>query len=283
MHERNEIIAGRLYVVSTPIGNLDDISYRAVKVLSGVDFVAAEDTRVTGKLLAHLGISKPLVSYFQHNLRERGEQITARIIAGESCALVSDAGTPAISDPGEDLVRLCAARGVIVHSVPGACAAVGALSVSGLPTGRFVFEGFLTTNKGERKARLESLRDEERTIIFYEAPHKLIPTLRDIRTVLGERDISLVRELTKLHEEVIRTTLTGALELYSLAQPRGEYVLVVSGASLSQKRDEWCGVDVESHVAMYEEKGMSRMDAIKAVARERGVSKSAVYNEVAKK
>ncbi|MHC1696154.1 MAG: 16S rRNA (cytidine(1402)-2'-O)-methyltransferase [Eubacteriales bacterium] len=271
---------GHLYVVSTPIGNLDDITRRAVNILSGVDFVAAEDTRVTGKLLSLLGISKPMVSYFQHNLRERGEQIAARIAGGESCALVSDAGTPAISDPGEDLVRLCASQGITVHAVPGACAAVGALSVSGLPTGRFVFEGFLTTNKGERRTRLESLREEERTIIFYEAPHKLISTLQDIRSIMGERDVSLARELTKLHEEIIRTTLSGALELYSTVQPRGEYVLVVSGAAPSQKQDNWCGVDIPSHVSLYEEKGLSRMDAIKAVARERGVSKSVVYNAV---
>ena len=223
--DKNKIIGGTLYLVATPIGNLSDISERALKTLSEVDFVAAEDTRNSGKLLSHFGISKPMVSYFEHNKRERGLVILERLKNGESCALVTDAGTPAISDPGEDLVVLCAENGVPVTSIPGCSAVVNALALSALPTGRFCFEGFLSTNKNERFSRLNEIKNDTRTTIFYEAPHKLQKTLDDIYEVFGERKISLCRELTKLNEEILRTTLAGAIEYYKENAPRGEYVL----------------------------------------------------------
>ena len=210
--DKNQIVGGMLYLVATPIGNLSDISERALKVLSQVDFIAAEDTRNSGKLLAYFGISKPMVSYFEHNKRERGLVILERLKAGESCALVTDAGTPAISDPGEDLVVLCAENNVPVTSIPGCSAVVNALALSALPTGRFCFEGFLSTNKNERLTRLNELKSDTRTTIFYEAPHKLIKTLEDLYEVFGDRRVSLCRELTKLNEEIIRTTFSGALE-----------------------------------------------------------------------
>ncbi|MBO5841472.1 MAG: 16S rRNA (cytidine(1402)-2'-O)-methyltransferase, partial [Clostridia bacterium] len=214
--EKNAIVGGTLYLVATPIGNLADLSERAIKVLSEVDFIAAEDTRNSQKLLSVLGISKPMVSYFEHNKRERGEQIIERLQAGESCALVTDAGTPAVSDPGADLVVLCAERGVTVTSIPGCCAAITALTLSALPTGRFTFEGFISTNKAERRAHLDSLKNEKRTMIFPEAPHKLRNTLSDLADAFGgSRRISLCRELTKLNEQVERTTLAGAIEIYT--------------------------------------------------------------------
>ena len=225
--DKNQVLGGTLYLVATPIGNLSDLSPRALKVLREVDFVAAEDTRNSGLLLSHFGISKPMVSYFEHNKRERGEVIAARLAGGESCALVTDAGTPAISDPGEDIVALCAERGIPVTAIPGACAAITALSVSGLPTGRFVFEGFLTTVKGDKRKRLQELSGEERTIILYEAPHKLRATLADLLAYWGDRKVTLCREITKLNEEIIRTTLAGAVALYEETAPRGEYVLIV--------------------------------------------------------
>ncbi|MGN1345688.1 MAG: 16S rRNA (cytidine(1402)-2'-O)-methyltransferase, partial [Eubacteriales bacterium] len=230
---------GVLYLVATPIGNLADLSERALKVLSEVDFVAAEDTRNTGLLLSRFDISKPMISYFEHNKRERGEIIVARIEAGESCALVTDAGTPAISDPGEDIVRLCHERGVRVTSIPGCCAAVTALTLSGLPTGRFTFEGFLSTAKNERRERLEELSTETRTMIFYEAPHKLRGTLADLYQSFGDRDISLCREITKLNEEVCRTTLAEAVRIYEEREPRGEYVLVVGGAKKEERKPDY--------------------------------------------
>ena len=217
--DKNQIIGGVLYLVATPIGNLSDISERALKVLSEVDIVAAEDTRNSGKLLAYFGISKPMISYFEHNKRERGEVILEKLKEGNSVALVTDAGTPAISDPGEDLVRLCAENDVTVTSIPGCSAVVNALALSALPTGRFCFEGFLSTNKNERYERLNEIKNDTRTTIFYEAPHKLIKTLEDMYSILGERKIALCRELTKLNEEIIRTTLSGAIELYSANAP----------------------------------------------------------------
>ncbi|MEG2174129.1 MAG: 16S rRNA (cytidine(1402)-2'-O)-methyltransferase [Oscillospiraceae bacterium] len=221
----------KLYLVATPIGNLGDLSERARQTLSEVDFIAAEDTRVTLKLLNRFEISKPMMSYYQHNLRERGDQIVARIQAGENCALVTDAGMPAISDPGEDLVRLCAASGIEVLAVPGPCAAVTALALSGLETSRFCFEGFLSANRQSRRERLEELSDETRTMIFYEAPHKLRTTLADLCAAFGgDRRIALAREITKIHEEVIRITLEESVARYELENPRGEFVLVVSGA-----------------------------------------------------
>ncbi len=274
--EKNKVIGGMLYLVATPIGNLADISERAKKVLSEVDFVAAEDTRNSGLLLSRYGIKKPFVSYFEHNKRERGEYIVSRLRTGESCALITDAGMPAISDPGEDIVRLCAEEGITVTCIPGCCAAVTALTLSSLATGRFAFEGFVTTNKGERKAILEKLAGEERTMIFYEAPHKLRQTLSDMLKYMGDRKITLCRELTKLNEEIIRTTLSGAVALYNEKDPRGEYVLVVEGGIKEEAKDEF-PEDPEAHVAMYEAGGMPHMDAIKAAAKDRGMSKGAFY------
>jgi len=272
-----------LYLVGTPIGNLADITERAKKVLSEVDFIAAEDTRASGKLLSYYGIKKPLISYFEHNKRERGEVIVSRIIeTGEACALITDAGMPAISDPGEDIVRLCAERGVRVSVVPGPCAAVSALAMSGLFTGKFVFEGFLPTGKGERREALTALKDEKRTVIFYEAPHKLRRTLDDLFEAFGDRKISLCRELTKINEEVIRTTLSEAIAYYGEREPRGEYVLIMEGASKEELllRAFWADMSIEEHVEHYVSEGMSKNDAIKAVARDRDVAKSEIYNAV---
>ncbi len=277
VRERNETLGGTLYLVATPIGNLSDLSERALKVLREVDFIAAEDTRNTGVLLSRFGISAHMVSYFEHNKRERGEIIAARLEAGESCALVTDAGTPAVSDPGEDLVRLCAERGIPVTSVPGSCAAICALTLSALPTGRFAFEGFLSTAKNERLKRLDELSAERRTMIIYEAPHKLRGTLDDLLQHLGDRRVTLCRELTKLNEEVMRTTLSDAAAHYAVAAPRGEYVLVIEGAPNRPTHDY--PDDVTEHVNMLIDSGLSRMDAMKAAARERGVSKSEIYKE----
>lgn len=276
---KNAIQGGTLYLVATPIGNLADISERALKVLSEVDFVAAEDTRNTGKLLSCYGISKPMISYFEHNKAERGEAIISRLRAGESCALVTDAGTPAISDPGEDLVRLCAENDIIVTSIPGCCAVINALALSALPTTRFCFEGFLSANKSERVDRLSEIRADKRTTIFYEAPHKLKRTLDDIFEVLGDRKISLCRELTKLNEEIIRTTLSGAIKYYEENEPRGEYVLVVEGCSEAEatKNAFWADMSIEEHLEHYISLGMKKMDATKAVAKDRGVAKNEIY------
>ena len=281
--EKNVTEKRTLYLVGTPIGNLSDITERAKKVLSEVDFIAAEDTRASGKLLAYYGIKKPLISYFEHNKRERGEVIVSRIIEnGEACALITDAGMPAISDPGEDIVRLCAERGVRVSVVPGPCAAVSALAMSGLFTGKFVFEGFLPTGKGERREALAELKNEKRTVIFYEAPHKLKRTLADLYEAFGERKISLCRELTKINEEVIRTTLESAIAYYEEREPRGEYVLIMEGASKEEllSRAFWADMSIEEHVEHYLSEEMSKNDAIKAVARDRGVAKSEIYNAV---
>lgn len=283
--QKNAVLGGVLYLVGTPIGNLSDISERALKVLSEVDFIAAEDTRNSGKLLSYFDIKKPMVSYFEHNKRERGEMIVSRIEAGESCALITDAGMPAISDPGEDIVRICAERGVPVSVVPGPCAAVSALAMSGLFTGKFVFEGFLSTANNERREALESLQNERRTIIFYEAPHKLRGTLADLMKAFGNRKISLCRELTKLNEEVLRMTLSEAIAYYEENQPRGEYVLVLEGASKEEQKANafWAEMDEFAHVAYYTEQGLSKNDAIKAAAKDRGVGKSEIYNIVMKK
>ena len=280
--EKNAIVGGTLYLVATPIGNLADLSERAIKVLSEVDFIAAEDTRNSQKLLSVLGISKPMVSYFEHNKRERGEQIIERLQAGESCALVTDAGTPAVSDPGADLVVLCAERGVTVTSIPGCCAAITALTLSALPTGRFTFEGFLSTNKAERREHLADLKNEKRTMILHEAPHKLRNTLADLAEAFGgSRRIALCRELTKLNEQVERTTLAGAIEIYTAKEPRGEYVLVIEGASESAESGAfWQEMSIPAHVQYYVDTGMSEKDAIKAAAKDRGVHKNEVYSVV---
>ena len=279
--EKNAIIGGTLYLVATPIGNMSDISERAKKVLSEVDFVAAEDTRNSGLMLSRLGISKPMISYYEHNKAARGETIVSRLLSGESCALITDAGTPAISDPGEDIVRLCAERNIPVTSIPGCCAAVTALTLSSLCTRRFCFEGFLPVEKKERRERLDALAGETRTMIFYEAPHKLRGTLDDLAgTFGGTRKVALCRELTKINEEVSRTTLGEAVETYATREPRGEYVLVVDGA---EKASDEYPEDIAEHVAMLEAAGLSRMDAIKAAAKARGVKKNDIYAAVAKK
>ncbi|MBQ3490557.1 MAG: 16S rRNA (cytidine(1402)-2'-O)-methyltransferase [Clostridia bacterium] len=283
--QKNITQKGTLYLVGTPIGNLSDISERALKVLSEADFIAAEDTRNSGRLLAYFGIKKPMVSYFEHNKRERGEMIVSRIAAGESCALITDAGMPAISDPGEDIVRICAEKGVPVSVVPGPCAAVCALAVSGLFTGKFTFEGFLSTANNERREALEALKNERKTIIFYEAPHKLRGTLADLRKAFGNRQISLCRELTKLNEEILRMTLDGAIAYYEENQPRGEYVLIMEGASEEEQKANafWAEMSEVQHVQYYADRGMSKSDAIKAAAKDRGVGKSDIYNIVMKK
>ena len=283
--EKNKVINGVLYIVATPIGNLSDISERAIKVLSDVDFVAAEDTRNSLRLLTHFGISKPMVSYHEHNKREKGEEIVERLLAGESCALVTDAGTPAISDPGEDLVRLCAERGVTVSSVPGACAMITALTLSALSTSRFVFEGFLPVQKKERRERLDVLAREERTFILHEAPHKLRATLDDLSKALGgDRRIALCRELTKLNEEICRTTLDGACAIYEQKEPRGEYVLVIEGGT-AEKTQNSLSLDMtpEQAVAKFCEQGMSKNDAIKAAAKALGMSRNQLYEALISK
>ena len=271
-------MSGMLYLVPTPIGNLGDISIRCRETLEQADFIAAEDTRVTLKLLNHLGIKKSLVSYYEHNKAQKGNIILDRILAGETCALVSDAGSPAISDPGEDLVKQCAEAGVTVCAIPGPCALITALSISGQSTGRFCFEGFLSTAKKSRREHLLSLEKEQRTMIFYEAPHKLMATLESMAEVFGsDRPISLCRELSKLHEEVIRTTLGGALELYAQQPPKGEFVLVVAGAA-PEAKVEATPQDAAARVAELVAGGMSRKDAIKQTAKELDLPKNVVYD-----
>lgn len=270
-------MAGTLYLVATPIGNLGDLSPRAVETLRTADFIAAEDTRVSLRLLNHFDIRKPLVSYHEHNRAAAGPAIAERLLAGESCALVTDAGTPAISDPGEDLVRLCGQQDITVQAIPGCCAAVCALAVSGLPTGRFCFEGFLSANKKERRARLEELRGEERTMVFHEAPHKLRPTLADMLEVLGDRPVALCRELTKLHEEIRRTTLGEAADWYGEETPRGEFVLVVRGAQPEEEGE--CTLEDGLTLAerLREEEGLSLRDAVRQAAKELGLSRNELY------
>ena len=271
-------MAGMLYLVPTPIGNLGDISERCRRTLEEADFIAAEDTRVSLKLLNYLGIKKSLVSYYEHNKAFKGNVILDRILAGETCALVSDAGSPAISDPGEDLVRLCAEHGITVTAIPGPCAVITALSISGLPTGRFCFEGFLSTAKKSRKEHLASLVSETRTMIFYEAPHKLVSTLEDLAETFGsDRKISLCRELTKLHEEVVRTTLGEAIAKYTENGPKGEFVLVVDGAAPVEKEVP-TAEDAGEMVKRLMGEGLSRKDAIKQTAKALDLPKNVVYD-----
>ena len=270
----------KLYVVGTPIGNLGDFSPRAVETLESVDFIAAEDTRVTLKLLNHFGIKKSMVSYFEHNKRERGEMITSRILGGESCALVTDAGMPAISDPGEDLVRLCHEKGIKVESVPGPCAFTTALALSGFPSGRFTFEGFLSVNKPSRREHLHSLENETRTMLFYEAPHKLGATLRDMNKVFGNREIAIVREITKLHEEVIRTTLDEAVEKYADGSVKGEIVLVIKGAEKAEIEDEMTFEQAVECARQSVEDGMSVSEAAKQAAKLSGFKKGDIYKSL---
>ncbi|MBR5314119.1 MAG: 16S rRNA (cytidine(1402)-2'-O)-methyltransferase [Clostridia bacterium] len=275
--EKNKIEKGILYLVATPIGNMSDISERALKVLEGVDRVAAEDTRNSGKLLSYYGIKQNYISYHEHNKAEVGEKIVDMLKNGESIALITDAGMPAISDPGEDLVRLCAENNVKITCVTGACALTTALVLSGLNTRRFSFEGFLSAQNTERRTMLEKLKDDERTLIFYEAPHKLRTTLDDMFVAFGDRKIALCRELTKLNEEVCRTTIGQAIELYKTKEPRGEYVLVVEGAD-NKKEADWTNLTVDEHIDFYVTSfGLSKMDAIKKVAKDRGVPKGDIY------
>lgn len=271
-----------LYLCATPIGNLGDISRRCIETLEGVDMIAAEDTRHTLKLLNHFGIQKPMTSYHEHNKKEKGEYLLGLLKDGKNIALVSDAGTPAISDPGEDLVKLCIENDIEVTSIPGPVAGINALILSGFPTRRFAFEGFLAVQKKQKKEHLESIKNDTHTLIFYEAPHKLITTLTDMQSVFGDRKIALVRELTKMHEEVMRTTLSEALEYYKENQPRGEYVIVVSGAAEDEVKAEdewWNGMSIEEHVDEYIKRGQTSKDAIKQVAGDRKMPKRDVYNE----
>lgn len=271
---------GKLYVVGTPIGNLSDFSPRGIKTLSEVDFIAAEDTRVTAKILNHFEIKKPLVSYYEHNRRERGEIIVERILKGENCAVVTDAGMPCISDPGQDLVYLCRESGIEVESVPGPTAFATALAVSGMECGRFTFEGFLSVNKPSRKEHLEELKTETRTMVFYEAPHKLKATLKDMLSYFGNREICIVKELTKIHETVMRTSLSAAIEYFETDNPKGEYVLIVKGADKAEKEQP---VTLEQAVLTASElikKGISVNEAAKTVANETGIKKSLIYKQL---
>lgn len=273
----NEIERGALYVVGTPIGNLSDITERAKYVLDNVNFVAAEDTRVSGKLLSVLGIKNSFVSYHEHNKTAAGEIIIERLKSGETGAIVTDAGIPAISDPGEDLVRLCHENGVKVIPIPGACAFVTALSASGFASRRFSFEGFLPTDKKEIKEVLDDYKNDKKTVIFYEAPHRLVKTLETMYKAWGNRRICIARELTKLNEEFLCTTFEDALEMYKTKEPRGEYVLVIGGAEENESECFFENMTVEEHVEFYEKQGLRKMDAIKACAKDRGVSKNEVY------
>lgn len=272
-------MAGKLYVVGTPIGNLGDFSPRAVQVLSECDFIAAEDTRVTIKLLNHFGIKKPMVSYYEHNRAQRGGVIIDRLLNGENCALVSDAGMPIISDPGEDLTKLCHENGIQVLAVPGPCAFVTALAISGMPSGRFTFEGFLTVSKQNRKKHLEELVNEKRTMIFYEAPHKLASTLADMAKYFGNRNIALVKEITKIHENVERTTLFDATEKYKDGSAKGEYVLIVEGKPEEEEQE----ISIDMAVKMAEKlvkDGLSKNEAAKEIAKETGLKKSDIYKSL---
>lgn len=270
-------MAGRLYVVGTPIGNLSDMSERAVKTLETVDFIAAEDTRVTLKLLNRFDIKKPLISYYEHNKNSHGQIIIERLLKGEQCALVTDAGMPAISDPGEDLVRSCHEEGIEVISVPGPSAAVTALALSGISGGRFCFEGFLSVNKQNRKQHLDSLKNEQRTMIFYEAPHKLRATLEDMEKVFGDRKIALCRELTKIYEQTVVTTFSQATEYYAERQPKGEFVIVVSGAQPEQNGVQYTLDDAVKIAKDYMSDGMSASSAAKEAAADTGIKKRDIY------
>lgn len=274
---------GTLYLCATPIGNLGDVSARCLEILGSVDMIAAEDTRRTLQLLNHFGISKPLTSYHEHNKQEKGEYIVRLLKEGKNIAQVSDAGTPAISDPGEELVRLCIENNITVTSVPGPVAGINALILSGLSAARYAFEGFLSVNKRHRAEHLESIKNDTHTLIFYEAPHKLRNTLADMEKYFGaDRKIALARELTKIHEEVLRMTIGEAVEYYREVSPRGEYVLVVEGAKASAADNEqswWQDMTVAEHVDKYITDGESSKDAIKKAAADRGLPKREVYNE----
>lgn len=271
-------MSGKLFVVGTPIGNLGDFSPRAVQTLADVDFIAAEDTRVTIKLLNHFEIKKPMVSYYEHNKAQKSSHIISRILDGENCALVTDAGMPAISDPGTDLVALCYEHGIDVVSVPGPSAIITAAAISGMDIGRFTFEGFLTGNKPKRREHLEEVRDERRTMIFYEAPHKLAATLRDMLEFFGDRNIAIIKELTKIHECVEHTTLSESAEKYAGVKLKGEYVLIIEGKKKEDiPEDEIDGVAL---ARQYLEAGLSSSEAAKRAAKESGMKKGDIYKAI---
>lgn len=274
-------MAGTLYIVGTPIGNLGDFSERGIETLRSVDFIAAEDTRVTQKLLTAFNIKCPLVSNHEHNESARGEEIISRLMSGESCAVVTDAGMPVISDPGHGIVKLCHQNGIKIETVPGPTALTTALAASGMECRRFCFEGFMSTNKKERLVYLSSVKNEQRTLVYYEAPHKLVDTLTDMYEIFGNRDICLCRELTKLHEEIKNTTLFDALEYYKTTDPRGEYVLIVSGCS--KEKDKMTLDDAVNLALDYVNKGSSPTSAAKAAALESGIRKGDIYKELINK
>lgn len=267
-----------LYIIATPIGNLGDISARCLETLKSVDFIACEDTRVTSKLLARYDIKKPLISYYEHNRAEKGRYIAERIVLGESCALVTDAGTPAISDPGTDLVVICQNANINIIAIPGPSAVISALSISGIECGRFCFEGFLSVNNKSRREHLQSIKDEARTMVFYEAPHKLLKTLKDLYDILGERNIALCREITKIHEEVFKTTLSKALEHYNEFSPKGEFVLVIEGKKKVEAPLE--SIDGTALVKELTANGLSTRDAVKQIAKEYNLNKNQLYKDV---
>ncbi|MBQ7668559.1 MAG: 16S rRNA (cytidine(1402)-2'-O)-methyltransferase [Clostridia bacterium] len=275
-------MAGTLYLVSTPIGNLEDITFRAIRILKEVDVIAAEDTRQTLKLLNHFEIKNTLTSFFRHNEDKKGEYIVSLLEEGKNVALVSDAGTPAISDPGEELVKMAIERGITVSPVPGPVAATSALIVSGLTTGRFTFEGFMPMNKRNRRERLEELKNETRTMIFYEAPHKIRYTLKDMYDAWGDRNVSLAREMTKIHEEIIRDKLSNIIEKFEIDSPRGEFVIIVEGNNEVVKENFWEDLSINEHVEYYIGQGLKSMDAMKKVAQDRGVTKREIYNQYVK-
>lgn len=279
-------MSGKLYLCATPIGNLEDITFRAIKVLERVDLIAAEDTRHTRKLLNHYEIKAKLTSYHEHNKYEKADELVQKMLAGENIALVTDAGTPGISDPGEELVKKCYEAGIEVTSLPGASAVVVALSMCGLSSRRFVFEGFLPADKKERKEALARLENETRTIVLYEAPHHVLATLRELEKLLGERRIRILRELTKIHESVLAFTLSEAVRYFEETEPKGEMVIVIEGKDqeeiLAESRKEWDGISMQEHVQKYLSQGMSEKDAMKQVAKDRGISKRDVYDEVKK-
>ena len=277
-------MTGTLYLVATPIGNLEDITFRAVRILKEADLIAAEDTRNSIRLLNHFDIHTPMTSYHEHNKIEKAKTLLNKLREGQNVAVITDAGTPGISDPGEELVRMCLEEGIPVTGVPGPAACVTAVTISGQPCRRFAFEAFLPKNKKERSRVLGEMARETRTMIVYEAPHHLKGTLKELAEALGDRSITLTRELTKKHEEVEKTTLYQAMEIYEIKEPRGEYVLVIAGKSkeeaVEESKKQWEEMTVEEHVAMYEEKGMDRKEAMKAAAKDRGVSKRDIYQQL---
>lgn len=277
-------MAGILYLCATPIGNLGDMTSRVLETLKTVDVIAAEDTRNSIKLLNHFQISTSMTSYHEHNKVEKARQLIGQLGSGQNIALITDAGTPAISDPGEVLVRMCQENGITVTSLPGPSACITALTLSGLSTGRFCFEGFLPAEKREKRVVLEELKEESRTIILYEAPHRLVRTLTELREALGNRRVTICRELTKRFETVVPTTLADALRYYEGEEPRGEYVLVVEGKSIREKRqeeiDSWMNMTIEAHMEYYEEQGVEHKEAMKQVARDRGVGKREIYQHL---